>query len=348
VLAALALLGGAAKASAVDASYRGVDFITASSGWVVGRDATIVHTGNGGRTWTQQHHESGGPVLLDVCVLADGRNGWAVGEAGAVYRTANGRTWTRVVSGNLDASLSYTSVKAARSPSGIVVWVCGGFATAPTDPQMPYGDIVRSLDGGVSWEAPSIFLGWAPKALDSVNYFSATCFGVQRVSIGTAYNVVAVSQTSDGSSWGPTQLVSSPDGNATVNDMDIAVGGARIVAVGRWTDLLATLALYSSNYGGSFSQVLPPPFAAGGPAELTGVKMATSTVGYAVGTGSASILKTTNGGATWRVKRTAFGRELWAVDFTSASTGYAVGLSSTWRPLVIKTTNGGSRWTRVR
>jgi photosystem II stability/assembly factor-like uncharacterized protein len=133
---------------------------------------------------------------------------------------------------------------------------------------------------------------------------------------------------------------------ASVNDLDQV--SAHIVAVGECdaTYPNTPFAFFSADRGGSFS---PASIPAGSPGEIDGVSMASGTVGYAVGNGARAVLKTTNGGATWRVKPTAFGRELWAVDFVSPTVGYAVGLRvSTGASLVIKTTNGARSWTRVK
>jgi hypothetical protein len=129
VVLALVFLVGAAPARAVNASFRGVDFITASSGWVVGRSATIMHTSNGGRTWVRQHREATGPTLTDVNMRNDGLHGWAVGDGAAVYRTVDGRHWTRVSSMVLDPGLTLTSV---RFVSGNIGWACGGRLVSPS------------------------------------------------------------------------------------------------------------------------------------------------------------------------------------------------------------------------
>ncbi len=109
VVAALLALPGLAAAAVP--GYFGVDFIGASSGWVVGSDATVLSTVTAGKTWQTQTTTPGGATLLDVCVLSDGKTGWAVGTGGAVLRTTDGKTWIKVFSSAFDASYAYSAVK---------------------------------------------------------------------------------------------------------------------------------------------------------------------------------------------------------------------------------------------
>ena len=71
--------------------------------------------------------------------------------------------------------------------------------------------------------------------------------------------------------------------------------------------------------------------------------------GFAVGTGATAVLKTTTGGASWAAVSSPLCKNLYAVDFTSATTGYAVGRTSAGTaPTVLKTTNGAASWTAVK
>ncbi|MDR3414674.1 MAG: YCF48-related protein [Nevskia sp.] len=74
-----------------------VSFADARNGWVVGHDAVILHTGDGGRSWTLQNFQ---PELekpfLSVLAL-DKDHAYAVGAYGLFYKTEDGGgTWSEV------------------------------------------------------------------------------------------------------------------------------------------------------------------------------------------------------------------------------------------------------------
>jgi photosystem II stability/assembly factor-like uncharacterized protein len=73
-----------------------VSFVDADNGTAVGgtipRDAAILHTTDGGVTWTPRFYGAG--CLIGVS-FADASSGMAVGYSGTILRTGNGGdTWT--------------------------------------------------------------------------------------------------------------------------------------------------------------------------------------------------------------------------------------------------------------
>jgi photosystem II stability/assembly factor-like uncharacterized protein len=74
-----------------------VDFVDAKQGWVVGHDAVILHTTDGGQTWALQNFEPELEMpLLDVLFL-DAQRGFAVGAYGLFYQTVDGgASWEEV------------------------------------------------------------------------------------------------------------------------------------------------------------------------------------------------------------------------------------------------------------
>jgi hypothetical protein len=60
-------------------------FLDSLQGWASGMDEKILHTTDGGNTWTTQHNSGNGWVLGTV-YFSDTLNGWASGDHGKIYR----------------------------------------------------------------------------------------------------------------------------------------------------------------------------------------------------------------------------------------------------------------------
>lgn len=71
-----------------------VTFVDANNGWAVGHDAAIVHTGDGGKTWSLQHYDATLELpFLDVAFV-DSKYGVAIGAYGAYWVTLDGgQSW---------------------------------------------------------------------------------------------------------------------------------------------------------------------------------------------------------------------------------------------------------------
>ena len=120
------------------ATLTGVHFADGQHGWAVGHDAIILHSEDGGLTWSKQYQ---GPDLqasfLDVCFL-DAQTGFVVGAYGQFLSTVDGgRTWTtrRIIED--DCFLNRISA----GPSG-TLYIAG-----------ERGTLLRSTDRGTTWSA---------------------------------------------------------------------------------------------------------------------------------------------------------------------------------------------------
>ncbi|TJY64795.1 hypothetical protein E4T66_00690 [Sinimarinibacterium sp. CAU 1509] len=78
----------------VNVMLTAVSFPDAKNGWAVGHDAAILHSADGGQTWTLQNFQPDlGQPLLDV-YFADSRTGFAVGAFGLFMQTLDGgQSW---------------------------------------------------------------------------------------------------------------------------------------------------------------------------------------------------------------------------------------------------------------
>ena len=77
-------------AAPVDVMLTSVAFADPNNGWAVGHDAVILHTADGGDTWTLQNFQPDlNKPLFDVLFL-DARTGFAVGAYGLMLTTTDG------------------------------------------------------------------------------------------------------------------------------------------------------------------------------------------------------------------------------------------------------------------
>ena len=76
----------------------GISFINVNTGTIVGDTGTVIHTTNGGISWSMQNSGTN-QWLFDASYL-DINNGFAVGNSGTILRTTNGGvSWVQQNSG---------------------------------------------------------------------------------------------------------------------------------------------------------------------------------------------------------------------------------------------------------
>ena len=126
--------------------FNGVQFVDASTGWVVGvrlsprtggQDGLIQKTVDGGANWIDQptHIED---ILKDV-FFVNASTGWAVGENGVILHTTNGGdSWESQNSGTQEHLLS------VQFASDTVGWAVGG--------DFGVTAIIHTTDGGKTWQ----------------------------------------------------------------------------------------------------------------------------------------------------------------------------------------------------
>jgi len=119
-----------------------VRFVDAQNGWAVGYDKLILHSADGGESWTVQHvdlaSDEGAP-LLDL-LFSDENTGFAVGAYGALYSTTDGGRHWQEASDWLDNPDGYHLNAIAQTTDGTLFIV--GEA----------GSIFRSRSKGLTWE----------------------------------------------------------------------------------------------------------------------------------------------------------------------------------------------------
>jgi photosystem II stability/assembly factor-like uncharacterized protein len=117
-----------------DNALRGVSFVDANTGWVVGERGAILHTTDSGTTWKLQGEREDTTDHRGVFFLDKGR-GWIVGTRGDIHRTTNGgETWEQRDAGT---TADLVSVRFQDERQGYVL--------------ADDGQLLRTTDGGDSW-----------------------------------------------------------------------------------------------------------------------------------------------------------------------------------------------------
>ncbi|MEN9839910.1 MAG: hypothetical protein RL177_1389 [Bacteroidota bacterium] len=115
-----------------------IQFINASTGYVVGAQRELVKTTDGGVTWTRSNPvPSPAALALNAVHFTSLTNGWVAATQGITIRTVNGGTsWTSHSTGS---SINLNDIWFVDTNTG---WVVGAG-----------GAIRKSTDGGVTWTA---------------------------------------------------------------------------------------------------------------------------------------------------------------------------------------------------
>jgi len=285
-------VGRLPQGSSPHGSYlRGVAFVTALHGWVVGPAGAIWVTTDDGSTWSRQ--KSGTAQDLRAVTFKDASRGWVVGADGTILATTNGGArWSAQLSGTtqpLDA------VSFADAGHG---WAVGAGGT-----------ILATSDGGATWSTqPS---GGQPAgttgSLSSVSF----CDASHGWAAGAGGTLLA---TSDGGATWSTQLSDTTASLSSVSFRDASHGWA----VGSGGTIVNT------TNGGATWSAQP----SGTSESLNAVSFCSSSHGWAAGA-RGTILATTNGGATWHKQTSGTTQPLDALAFLGAGRGWAAGGNGT-------------------
>ncbi len=122
----------------------GVQFVSATTGWVVGSDR-ILHTADGGRHWDIQYQAATAAQLTAVD-FTDASHGWVVGASAILVTTDGGAHWRPLA----EPCQVIRAVHFVRPADGFAV--AGGSLSELGAPS-PGGILLRTTDGGQTWHA---------------------------------------------------------------------------------------------------------------------------------------------------------------------------------------------------
>jgi len=163
-----------------------VDFIDEFNGIAVGKSGTIIHTTDGGLTWSME--ESGTTLPLNGVEFLDINNAWAIGgdyfypspsnfEGIILITTNGGQNWIQQY---FSTDFMLNGICFLDSNNG---WVVGGtFDTAV---------VLHTTDGGINWNM---------QTCGGISLLNAVCF--TDINSGTVVGVAGIFRTTDGgSNW---------------------------------------------------------------------------------------------------------------------------------------------------
>ena len=262
-------------------------FINANTGYTAGTGGLIFKTANGGSTWTAQN--SGIVNTLNSIYFYDSNNGWIAGSTGLILKTTNGGTnWSAATT---DINDNLNGIYFINSTTG---WAVG-----------ENGRIIKTTNGGDGWSTQTTGI---TQTINDIQCLSATdCYAV--ANSGNGNDSMLLTTTNGGTTWTATEIT---DGwEQTLNSvffLNSSLG---------WVASASDGIKYTTNGGSTWSTSLT------GESTIYDIYFTDASTGWMVK--SSSILQSNNGGSTWNSIRDEWGADLRGINFSSATSGYAVG-----------------------
>jgi photosystem II stability/assembly factor-like uncharacterized protein len=94
----------------MEPNLNSVFFVDQQFGWIVGEFGLILHTSDGGRSWSAQRYGKDLPQLYAIAFL-DGRTGWAAGQLGDLVVTSDGGVHWRPIEVDAETDLYAIALK---------------------------------------------------------------------------------------------------------------------------------------------------------------------------------------------------------------------------------------------
>lgn len=291
-----------------------VDFINATTGYMVTDAGNIYKTTDGGSSFTSLNTGLTTGRFWDVQFINENQ-GWVVGKGDdlpvILYTEDAGANWVKQEHNSFSAR-GFTSVFFLDENTG---WI-GGYEY----------EIYKTTDGGENWTKQTISEPDQGFAFFTSIQFLDENNGYATTTIFQSSTVRKIIKTTDGgTTWTPVGDQTSMTYVGALHFFDVDKG----YIVGR------SKIMETNNGGDSWEDIYVPS----GGETLLNMAFLNDDIGYVTGSGGL-ILKTTDGGLNWESKRKGTVALLRSVKFADHNEGWAVGNAGT----ILHTTNGGTDW----
>ena len=309
-----------ANITGLDGTVRGIHFLDADTGWISNSTGKIYKTTDGGATGAIIYNIGSTTATIYEVKFIDAEIGYALTTAGRVLKTTNG-----------GANWELTQTSSTENLYGLGILGVNSEGTTPVLIGGDIGQIVLSVDDGVSWQTKNISA--TNEILHRLSFPSETTGFVVGGSITTGNSFGDILKTTDsGVTW--TNLSFDP-GYRTysvffVNENVGYVGSLGPTGVYKTTNGGIDWVQLNTGTGTSSSNIYD-------------IKFYNENLGFAM-YGSGQVARTTNGGANWAPVSAGWGNaagyEIFIVD---SLTIYLCGGGNR----VSKSTNGGVSFTQI-
>lgn len=322
-------------------TLRGIDFITDSIGFAVGRLGKIIKTTDAGLTW---NNLITGTTNHFTCVqFLNSDTGYAGGENLGLFRTDNGgTTWSQAF------GCPTNNIYCMQFVNDTLGWM-GALG----------GTILRTFNGGLNWV----------QQFTQSNSQKILKISMNGTNTGIAVSNSYIYRTTNGVNWNAVfntnqmanycvaltsnadiflggyagSMYFAPNFGSSYNDLNPDMGisiNSKIRffdPLNGWVCRHEGSILRTSDGGNTWQESTIPSLNS-----LNDLAVISANKIMAVGV-NGTVVTSTNAGVTLTTQQMASTNELTSIDFPSATTGYIAGLNGT----MYKTITGGSTWTTV-
>ena len=279
-----------------------VEFIDAMNGWAVGSGGLILHTTDGGKTWTQTRVVMERPVDFWNVYFRDENVGFITGLRGTIFKTTDGgQTWESKTAIN-EGSVGRDGNPAVLRRRLIDTWMVDeqtGYMVGEND------TFIKTTDGGESWVGTGkrVAVGNTRVNYERIHFVSPT-LGWIVGSFGT------ILRTTDGGETWENQDAGVDNNLKGVDFIDENAG---------WVSGQEGVILHTQDGGATWTKQKTESYDS-----LYDIVFVDPQTGWAVGD-FGTILHTTDGGQTWIREETGNSTPLYAVDAIDEAHRWGVG-----------------------